>query len=205
LVALLYPLVGAIAYAPWVAYQQFYAIPFLVGTSVIVGMAMTGARLRAPLIQAVGTYTFWVMILVVGATEANSQAALAAASQRANYRLIDRVSALRSIDTVFIPSANTVTQSWQGLGATLGRYAAAVGKPWPVVREISCSSLEPGDPPRDGTVIVHYFTRCPRASDASPIVEWFSRPSLRRLKFITDSVRIDIAAPEHSRPSGFGL
>jgi hypothetical protein len=193
--ALFYPLLGAVAYIPWVAYQQFYAVPYLIGTAVMVGMAMTGLQWHAARLPVTAASILWFAILVTGAMEGNRRAALAGANQRANYRLVARVAALQSIDTVLVPSGDIVTQSWQGLGATLARYAAAIGKPWPVVREVSCASVGPSAPPRPGTAVVYFSTRCPRAADPSPIVERFHHLSLRRLQLVTDSVRIDIAAP----------
>jgi hypothetical protein len=136
--AVLFPLVGALIYAPWPSYQEFYALPFLAGTSILVAFALTAFERRSVPSAQIAAYGWWGVLLLVAGVGAHWQAGSAAAGQLANYRLVTRVSSMPGIDTVLVATPYRAPQKWQGAAGTLRRYAAALGVPWPSTRDTPC-------------------------------------------------------------------
>ncbi len=194
--ALLLPLICALIYAPWPAYQEFYSLPYLVGTSILIAFALTGFHIGASPVIQVAAHGCWGLLFLVGAVGAHWQAGVAAATQSANYRLVTRVSGMAGIDSVFVPTPNIAPQRWQGPAGTLRRYAAALGLPWPGTRDVPC--VKAGGPGAGGmgrTVIVYRADLCDQPA-SEQIVEHFSRFSFRQLRLVDDSVRIGIESAE---------
>jgi hypothetical protein len=185
-----FPLIGAIAYAPWPAYQGFYAIPFLFGTSILVAFAEKGLE-SSSRVARTGWLGGFAVLLLASLADANGQAGRAAASQHVHQRVAQRVASL-AVDTVLVASDRVVTQEWQGLGPTLARYAAATAHPWPPTRDTPCTGIDALDPGAARLAIVHYSSLCPLNRDESPIVERYARFDPARLSFVRDSLRVDV-------------
>lgn len=192
--AMVLPLVGAIAYAPWPAYQEFYAMPFLFGTSVLVAFALAGFQRRSARPVLVAALGWWGVLLLVGGVDAHRQAGVAAASQRAMYRLVTHIHEMAPVDSVLVATDVKAPQRWQGAAGTLRRYALAVNVPWPPTRDIPCSKEGRPGAATSRIVVVYRQDLCSRPVSSEPIVQRFRRLSLRRLRLVDDSVRIDIEA-----------
>jgi hypothetical protein len=187
-IALLFPLLGAILYAPWPAYQHFYALPFLFGTAMLVAFAVTGLRLHAPRAGSAAAIAFWCMLVAATAAGAQWKAQSAAALQRLNHRLVTLIAADSSITGVLFATARVDSVAWRGPAGTLRRYADAIGVRWPPARDIPCPALEPDV----GQIVVYRDGLCPSPPDIDPVVERFPRLSLRRLTMVPDSIQVGL-------------
>lgn len=199
--ALLLPLIGAVVYAPWPAYQTFYAIPFLFGASVLIAFALTGVERAGRGWVRVAAFGWWGLLLLVAFVDAHRHAGLAGASQLATYQLVQRISTMPHVDSVHVATGFQAPQRWQGAAKTLSRYARALNLSWPPSRDVPCADGD-GAPPvdRQGSIVVVYRDAlCPHLGNAEPIVQRYSRFSLRRLQIVLDSVRIDVGVPSSSR------
>lgn len=195
--ALLFPLIGAVAYAPWPAYQTFYAIPFLFGASVMIAFALTGFQCARRWWVRVAAFGWWGLLMLVACVDAHRQAGLAGASQLATYRLVQRISTMPHVDSVHVATGFLAPQKWQGAAKTLSRYASALNLRWPPSRDVPCTDGD-GVPPidRQGSIVVVYRdVLCAHLGNAEPVVQRYPRLSLRRLQVVLDSVRIDIGVP----------
>jgi hypothetical protein len=192
--AMVFPLVGAIVYAPWPAYQEFYAMPFLFGTSVLVAFAVAAFQRGSPRPVEMAALGWWGALLLVGGIDAHRQAASAAASQLAMYRLVTHIHGMAPVDSVLVATDVKAPQQWQGAAGTLRRYALAVNVPWPPTRDIPCSKESSPSAATSRIVVVYRYDLCSRPVSAEPIVQRFRRLSLRRLRLVDDSVRIDVEA-----------
>jgi len=188
-IAVGFPLLGVLAYVPWPAYQPFYAIPFLVGTSILIAFAWDGLSSRRSPIGVAGRASLAVLLLAA-LFDANTQANRAVAVQTVHRRLVTRLHTL-AVDTVLVASDRRVTQEWQGLGRTLDRYARSVGDTIPSAIDAPCTGIEtrPATKPQ---AIVFYNSLCPRSGTRDPIVEYYPRVDLGRLRVARDSVRVDV-------------
>jgi hypothetical protein len=183
-----FPLVGALAYMPWPTYVPFYAIPYLIGASILVALALTGIERSASRAVLAVAHASWGMLLVLAATQAQWEAESTAALQRLNYRLVTRIGADQSIDSVFFATGRIDSQRWRGPARTLGRYAAAVQVRWPPVRDVLCNDR--GRAP--GSVVIYRDGLCPSPADVEAVVERYQRFSLRRLTMVPESIWVDL-------------
>ena len=186
--AALFPLVGALVYAPWPAYLQFYAIPYLIGAAIVVAFALTGFERASPRVVIACAYACWGAFLLPGSINAHWYAAYSAASQIATHRLVTRVAGMTAIDSVLVATPRRAIRKWEGAANTLTRYASAVNADWPPAQDIACSEAVPSP----GTLVVYGEGLCARPAGTEPIVEQFKRLSLRRGRLVVDSVRIDV-------------
>ncbi len=186
--AVLFPLVGALVYAPWPTYLQFYAIPYLIGAAIVVAFALTGFERALPRIVTAGAYAWWGALLLVGGINAHRFAAYTAASQIATHRLVTRVAGMTAIDSVLVATPHKAIRKWEGAASTLTRYASAVNADWPPAQDIACSEAVASP----GSVVVYGEGLCSRSAGTESIVEHFTRLSLRRGRLVIDSVRIDV-------------
>jgi hypothetical protein len=143
------------------------------------------------LVAALG---WWGVLLLVGGVDAHRQAGAAAASQRAMYRLVTHIHEMAPVDSVLVATDVKAPQRWQGAAGTLRRYALAVNVPWPPTRDIPCSKEGRSGAATSRIVVVYRQDLCSRPVSSEPIVQRFRRLSLRRLRLVDDSVRIDIEA-----------
>ena len=180
-------------YAPWPAYLQFYAIPYLIGTSLLVAFALTGFERASMRMVTAGAYGWWGALLLVGGINTHRQARYTAAYQLMTHRLVTRVASLPGIDSVLVATPRVAEREWEGAASTLRRYAVAVNADWPPARDVGCSKASV----LARSVVIYREGTCPRPAVTESIVERFSRFSLRQLGFVDDSVRVDI---EHVVP-----
>jgi hypothetical protein len=190
-VGIAFPMLGAVAYIPWPAYQTFYAIPFLLGTAIVVAFAASAMESRSRPVAA-GWYAGYAFLVFASLADANGQAGRAAASQKVHARLVRRVSQLRAVDSVLVASDRVVPQRWQGLGPTLARYAAATGNAWPPTRDVSCTGVDALESSSSAMAVVFYSSLCPRARDSAPIIERYRHLDPGMLRVVDDSLRVDV-------------
>jgi hypothetical protein len=197
--AVAFPLIGALAYAPWPAYLAFYAIPYLIGASILIALAMTGLQRASHWSAPATAYAYWGALLLVGAAGSHWEANSTAALQRLNFRLVTRIAADSATNSVLFATRNVDSLAWRGPAGTMKRYATAMQVTWPPAHDVPC----PTRPPVAGQVVIYRDGLCPDPEIAVPIVEHYSRMSLRRLGFVADSVRILLDAssiPRALRP-----
>ena len=188
------PLLGAMEYVPWPAYQPFYAIPYLTGTSLLLALGLTSLLGRSRRWGMAATAACG-MLFGFALADAQAQAARAAASQYAHRRLVTRLHQATGIDRVGVASDRRVPQAWQGLGPTLHRYAAAVGSPIPPAVDLACTGADSAIVQSRGTAFVFYGSLCPHQVDDEPIVERYRRFDVGRLRVVEDSLRVDVLSP----------
>ncbi|HET7230472.1 MAG TPA: hypothetical protein VFJ16_10755, partial [Longimicrobium sp.] len=141
LLALLVPALGAAAYLPWPRMERFYALPFLVGPMVLLGVGVTAAARRfRPL------YVLLPLVagLTLAAADASADADESIAVRQMNGVMARALGAMQGIDTVLvaIPYEEPAALAWQGPGPTLRRYALATGVAGPdapAVVDVTCS------------------------------------------------------------------
>jgi hypothetical protein len=141
--ALLIPLVGGIAYAPWPFYRLVYALPFLLAGSLLFGQAVSafanaGIWIRvAGLIGVATVLTFSVM-----------QAANDSARTRALHVVfastVTHVAAMRGVDSVLVEVAANQYDHRGNFGPRFLTYAWMLDLQWPHVRDVPCGPADSG-------------------------------------------------------------
>jgi hypothetical protein len=196
------PLVAVLAYLPWHKFAPFYAVPFLVGTTLIYGRALSSLMARVG--SAPGFATFnWLVASVM--------CAFAAVRMTGSYsarRAVDAQSAAmigRSGPSlqITVVSGTVPLQPWWGLGATLRRQASALGYPdsGGVVRDSVCATEGP-DPSHAaaGPLLLIYVEPCKGLDRPTRVITRYSRyPDLLSLRLQTDSVRVEVFDPRTPR------
>lgn len=123
--ALVLVAVGALMYLPWPYFQSFYGLPFLLAPALLMALAITSIeRIRPSWRWA--AYAACVAIFVQGASYAAHDSRSAIAARKMNRVLIGALATQPSADSIVVAMRYLPSQSWQGLGPTLGRYAKAV-------------------------------------------------------------------------------
>jgi hypothetical protein len=193
-ISLAMPLAGILVYAPWPVFAAFYSVPFMVGASIGIGLALSSLE-RASRAAAVGGYALWTLLLLVGAMDAAAQARLSAARQLAIMATIERLSSVAgSSDTVFVATDVRPTQTWQGAGPTIERYGVALGRRMPTLVNAPCGQTRQRvDAAAAGGVF--FSSLCPKPESSQPIVERFNRFSVRSIRPSIDSFRVDVIVP----------
>lgn len=202
--ALLLPLIGALEYLPWPTYNEFYGLPFLLGSAVLLAVAVSaldtqGLATRRSSLAVVGA------IMALSAMPAAYASRASMARREVNGELAQFIADHPSVDSVVVPMPFLSAEAWQGVGPTLGRYAAimAPGKSLPRVIDMLCRETIPLYRSGMGhAMLATYADRCgvfpvSTATFRRPIsyVYWPSL-SMRR-----DTVRIDVFAPSLTLPS----
>lgn len=194
LAGLLFPVTGALIYMPWPAYQRFYALPYLLGGTLLVAVAIHGIGSRSRPVLSVALI-IWAVFLAAGASEASAYANRMAARQVVNRAAVARLSSLRAlVDTVLVPTNQRVPAEWQGIGPTLERYGKALGLEMPIVRNTPCEGPNATTAPKRSYLAFSALCSGFRAPD--PIVLRYQRPRLFERRVDTDSLRVDFIIAE---------
>ena len=176
-VGLVYPLLGAVAYLPWPAYQWFYSVPFLIGPAVLVAGSVAGVEQRTPQWRGVA-YCACLCFLVSMASDSLRFSRRSEASQFLVAAAVDLVSSVPQAESVFVAARELPQQTWQGLGPTLARYGRATGRPFPTTIDVSCgTALRRARQPMDRSVLLVFSSHCPYGGSPNVVVsrefKWF--------------------------------
>ena len=197
-VALLFPLLGAIAYAPWPAYEERYAFPYLVGTSVLLGMAVSYVQQSSP-----GGVRWallgWGAVFAFAAGGAAALASRADAVQRANDSLLTIVAERRDVDSVLVATARPFARESEGFGPTLKQLASATERPWPPTRDIRCEEAGERLRSRARITVVIFISQCDGPlRKTTKVVAYYRRVDWPQWRLVDDSVRADIISDAKS-------
>jgi hypothetical protein len=138
--ASLLPLVGVLAYAPWPAYEERYAFPYLMGPCLLIAIGVTHLE-RASRAGILGALSLWATISAVGSTDAAAYSSGAEATHRTVDAVVGVVAQQPQLDSVFVASNITLYPAWTGMGPSLRRLAAVTDRGWPSTRDIRCEDV----------------------------------------------------------------
>ena len=192
--AVLFPLLGAATYLPWPAYNRFYAIPFLLGGSILAAGALSELESR-PRSLRTGAYVAWLLFLVFAAGDAANQSNRMAERQRVNRDVVARLAReMRPTDTVFVATELQPPAAWQGIGPTLQRYGQALGYTMPHVINARC------EPSRQlalggSRAVLFYNSLCPAVARGIPLTGHYRTLRLPSPRLVPDSIRADLVLP----------
>ena len=193
-IALALPLLGALAYVPWPSYNRFYAIPFLLGGSLLVALAISGLQTHAARLAPTSVMV-WVIFLVFGAADAAALAARQTVRQRVNRILVARLAGLKDrSDTVLLAAEQQPPTFWQGIGPTLQRYGEAYDLDMPVIINERCNTARARAQAGE-KVVIFYQSLCPNTVTNDPIVQRYWRVALPSPRPVVDSMRVDVVVP----------
>jgi hypothetical protein len=146
-VSLLVSLLGTLAYLPAPWFIRFYLLPYLIGTAILLAIAVTNVQSLGRTGDAIA-WSCLFTILPVAATTAAALSRRTDAIQRRDNAIVDLVATTARSDSVFFATSQLARADWRaessdsaaprGLGATLHRFAAATHRPWPPTRDMDC-------------------------------------------------------------------
>jgi hypothetical protein len=202
-VAVGFPLLGALTYLPWPAYNRFYSIPYLAGGAILAGVAVSEFTSRSRPIRSLAIGS-WVALLLFGGADAAAQARRQAARQQINAELVRRVGATWTpSDTILVATDQETPAAWQGIGPTLERYGKALGHAMPTIQNAPCQAAR--DQARGGTTGVLFFhSLCPLDAAGAGLARTYRILRLPSFRLETDSIRVDFAIGRGRAPSRSG-
>lgn len=191
--ALLFPLLGVAAYLPWPIFQPFYGLPFLLGTALLVGGAITGLQRAGARAVSFGLVC-WSAVSVYMLTAALHHARRSEAAIRTSHDVIQLLREFDHSDSLLFAVRVHATREWFGLGPTLRRQAATDGIALPPVRDVLCADARSRvAASRPSTVIVGFHSQCGAFGPArAHVAHVFSYFDWRELRVATDSSRADV-------------
>lgn len=191
---LLFPLIGAIAYSPWPAYEERYAFPYLIATALFIGLAVTWV-LRPTVKPVRVLLAGCVPIAAIALTGAHAMAARADAVQRAADGVIASVHTSGATDSVLVATPRAIVPEWTGLGPSIARLAGATDRPWPTTRDIRCADVPSRLRDTPGVTVVAFFSLCRGEFISRRVVAvHFSRMDWSQWRLAPDSIRADVFA-----------
>ncbi len=133
------PFSGALAYAAWPTYALMYALPFQVGTAVLVATSITAIERYVPrarpMILASGA-----LILIMMVTAAHRYARFVDRSLTMTRELAVYLGSLDPVVPVrFEACPGLQTDLWSNYGEIVGRYATSLNLAHPRVLDAPCS------------------------------------------------------------------
>lgn len=114
-------LLGATVYLPWVRFEHFYAMPFLLPVIVLLAVALKGFLQRP---AGVLWLTLFLVVLVPPTIAVKYRAERTHAQRILDRLLVERVAQI-SPDSLFV-YGRVASQPWQGKAATVARYVRIV-------------------------------------------------------------------------------
>lgn len=189
---------GALVYLPWPYFSPFYAVPFLVGPSLLLATAVTAVERHVPRVRwAAYAGAASVALLVAMASAYMSRVTIA--QQQVNGDLAQLLPRYASADSILVAQPFRPQQTWQGWGPTLVRYALSVGAASQLPRavDVGCRDIPYLLQGRLGNaVLISYSYYC----GSTPGATLRLRRSFTFLDYVTlsvgtDSVGADLFAP----------
>lgn len=165
------PVVGALAYWPWPKWDSFYALPFFMGSALLVGLAVTTLSAGGRAYRALAMVAPLV-ILVYSGVAAQRSLATAEASLRLNGDLARAFGDIGPGGRIVVAGPTTGPRALPVRAFELKEYAAAVGlvaqEHLPLVFEAECDALPGLLAGGFGTIVVaSYSYGCGRLAGAS--------------------------------------
>jgi hypothetical protein len=192
------PMLGAAAYLPWPRLEFFYGLPFLFGSACVLAVAVAQlarqSRTHAVLVHCAGA-----IMIGLAATAASQWARTVTALHEINWQLVHEIGALHGAEPVLVATPATTPQEWQGTGATLRRFALAVGvagDELPEFREVPCNAaLDDFSPDRAASVLlISYAHQCgPLPNPLLSISRTVGHLDPARLRPARTTFQVDIA------------
>jgi len=190
------PLLGALVYLPWPVYSPFYGYPFVFGAAFLVATAVTilGAQGRRAGVLAASAVALSLFLVV---PEAVHLAGTAALQQEVMTSLARELPSARASARIVVAVAALPAQAWQGMGASLVRYATATtpGLELPPAEDLLCGDaarlLSGQGAPR--VTLISLSTNCGRIPSATATIRKdFSFWQWQPLRFGHDSSQADL-------------
>ncbi|MEQ1691043.1 MAG: hypothetical protein ABMA00_07160 [Gemmatimonas sp.] len=193
--AVLFPLSGAIAYAPWPQYEDRYAFPYLVGTALLVGMATSYLQRYSRSGRWWATASCGV-VFCFAASGAAQYAAHADSVQRTVDSVLSEVANVRGIDSVLVVAdQRPAGLEWTGQGPSLFRLAAATDRAWPPTRDIRCKEAGEHADHVQRVALVIFLSMCGSVPSSRRVMTYYRRMDWQRWSFALDSVHADVKLP----------
>lgn len=126
LVAVGLSLAYAILYIPWPYSYLYYAMPFLLGTAFLFGMAfhrLTESGRGGRIAALIG----WAGVVLGTAPATSQSASFAIALQQVNGEVVSWLGRVPNADRIVVARGSLAPQAWMGTGPTLRRFALVTG------------------------------------------------------------------------------
>ena len=186
------PLLGGVVYLPWPNFQLVYAVPFLFGEAILIGVAMTYLQKHGKTATRVAG-TAWCLVLAYAIPEAVTEARRVEAIQFSTSQLLPRVAQERDVDSVFVAAPQEVLDQRGLFGPRLFMYAQATQQPWPSTKDVSCPEAERAGSSSPRVVVVWSTFMCgPSPLAGETIRSVYPRWDWKSLRLVNDSMRFDI-------------
>jgi hypothetical protein len=142
-----WPMAGAVVYALWPYYRLFYALPFQLGTAVLVGLAVTHLVRIMPSLKAT-LYGALTIVAVPMLTFAHWYSRYSDASVYLTHATARELGEAGSGVRVTMEVCEMKLQGhWETYGPYLERYTRSLGLAAPSVSEVACQARAPAPLP----------------------------------------------------------
>jgi hypothetical protein len=200
------PVLGTLSYLPWPSFADFYGLPYLLASAMLMAVSMDAIAHRVP-VARYAAYGAAAFVICGTALQAHHTARGMAARDEVNFALVRQVAQYPSADTVYVASRVVPQEAWR-LGARMARaravFAPASDGPLPPIKDVPCQSVhEPGANRWAKAVLVSWTDVC--GSIDRPTKSFIRRYSYldpTALTARTDSFRVDLLAPEQLERAG---
>jgi hypothetical protein len=196
------PVLGASVYAPWPRFEEFYALPFLLGTGLLLGHGLeagirtspANGRLAAGLLSIAAVYM---------AANAYRLAERRFASRAVHGEMVDVIGAVSGVDSVLVVTS-WGGRSWPTLAPTLARVAAwPPGSPRPPVLGSKCKEVPPVTQLPRSILVMQDVGDCgPLSKPDRTIVQRYRYWNWQTWRRGMDSIRVDVKLGERSMVLG---
>jgi hypothetical protein len=158
--ALSLALAGAVVYAPWPRFEDFYALPFMLGMALVLAFAVeaTGQRSRASYGIALGALLLGVLSMVLAA---QATVEYRFARRGATNELVETLQGLHGLDSVLVGSTDP-GQAWHQRAGTLERAMRnrTSGATVPSMVGVTCADAATNRVLPTSVVVVNYVWEC---------------------------------------------
>jgi hypothetical protein len=192
------PAIGTALYLPWPTYWAPYGLPFIVGLSVLVAIAVTAAERRSPRL-GLGVRLVTALGIVLTVAPPVHLVRRLAARQDVNVALARALLSRTGADSVIVALAVPPQSGIPGIGSALRKYALVLdsGARLPPALDAHCPQVS--ERLRRGlgrTVLISYGDQC----GPLPVATLAARRAFRyfdlaRLRIVTDTIQAQLLDP----------
>jgi hypothetical protein len=191
--ALFLALAGAAVYAPWPRFEDFYALPFIVGVALVIAFAVeaAGARARANYHIALGTLLLGVLYMVVAAQAAVEYRF---AVRGATNKLVETLQSWHGLDSVLVGTTDP-GRAWHQRAGTLERSLRnrTRGAAVPSMVGVTCADAAENRVLPPSVAVVNYVRECGETGGPDiSVVHRFTYRDWRTLGTRSDSFVIEL-------------
>jgi hypothetical protein len=190
---------GAAIYLPWPVWNEFYGLPFLLGSATLIAVALT-VLAKHSLVARGLSYSAMIAVIAMSAMASMYEARTTQARREVNHELAELIAASPRLDSVVVAMPWVSEQRWQGVGPTLRRYAEALhpGTSLPRVSDELCRATIPMyQSGAKHALLVTYTDRCGGFPNPTRTVRrYFSYVSWQSFRTRADSVRADLLSSQ---------